>query len=114
MQYFFKLDFIENNCTKAWRAIGWCSFVNGRYEQAMKHYEKILAFKPLAADYLNAGHVAWTQKNMQKAVEYYRKSVISYGDATTFIEWFDKDKPLLIHHGISEEDIPLMLDLVIS
>lgn len=66
LQYFFKLDFIESNCIKAWRAIGWCSFVNGKYEQAMKYYEKILASKPLAADYLNAGHVAWRTGKIEK------------------------------------------------
>lgn len=114
LQYFFKLDFIESNCIKAWRAIAWCSFVSGKHEQAMKHYEKVTASKPTATDYLNAGHVAWIQKNIQKAVEYYSKSVVEYGGAATFIEWFDKDKPLLIHHGISEEDIPLMLDLATS
>ena len=53
-----KMCIRDSNCIKAWRAIGWCSFVNGKYEQAMKYYEKILASKPLAADYLNAGHVA--------------------------------------------------------
>lgn len=111
LQYFFKLDFIESDCIKAWRAIGWCSFVNGKYEQAMKYYEKVIASKPTATDYLNAYHVAWTHKNLQQAVEYYSKSATAYGDNTAFIEWFEKDVPLLVRQGIAEEEIPLMLDL---
>ena len=67
LQYFFKLDFLENNCMKAWRGIGWCSFVSGKHEQAMKYYDKLLASKPLATDYLNAGHVAWVLGNIEKA-----------------------------------------------
>ena len=65
--YFFKLDFIESNCIKAWRGIGWCSFISRKYEQAMKYYEKIIEQKPLAIDYMNAGHVAWTMGDIQKA-----------------------------------------------
>lgn len=40
LNYFFKLDFIESNCIKAWRGIGWCSFISQKHEQAMKYYEK--------------------------------------------------------------------------
>lgn len=112
LQYFFKLDFIESNCIKAWRAIGWCSFVNGKYEQAMKYYEKILASKPLAADYLNAGHVAWRTGKIEKAAELYSKAALEYGGQEIFKEMFGKDKETLVRQGISEKDIPLMMDLV--
>ena len=53
----------------------------------MKYYEKILASKPLAADYLNAGHVAWRTGKIEKAAELYSKAALEY-------------------------DIPLMMDLV--
>lgn len=112
LQYFFKLDFIESNCIKAWRAIGWCSFVNGKYEQAMKYYEKILTSKPLATDYLNAGHVAWRTGKIEKAAELYSKAALEYGGQEIFREMFGKDKETLVRQGISEKDIPLMMDLV--
>ena len=112
LQYFFKLDFIESNCIKAWRAIGWCSFVNGKYEQAMKYYEKILTSKPLAADYLNAGHVAWRTGKIEKAAELYSKAALEYGGQEIFREMFGKDKETLVRQGISEKNIPLMMDLV--
>lgn len=97
---------------QAWRAIGWCSFVNGKYEQAMKYYEKILASKPLAADYLNAGHVAWRTGKIEKAAELYSKAALEYGGQEIFREMFGKDKETLVRQGISEKDIPLMMDLV--
>ena len=34
---------------------------------SMKYYEKIIEQKPLAIDYMNAGHVAWTMGDIQKA-----------------------------------------------
>ena len=110
--YFFKLDFIESNCIKAWRGIGWCSFISRKYEQAMKYYEKIIGQKPLAIDYMNAGHVAWAMGDIQKAAALYGKSITANGNRERFLEMFRKDEEALLKQGIQEEDIPLMLDLL--
>lgn len=112
LQYFFKLDLMENDCIKAWRAIGWCSFVSGKFEQAMRYYNKVLALKPIATDYLNAGHVALRLGNMEKVAELYGKVVADSGNRETFLDMFDKDKETLIKLGINEKDIPLIRDLV--
>lgn len=112
LQCFFKLDLMENDCIKAWRAIGWCSFVSGKSEQAMRYYEKVLALKPIATDYLNTGHVALQLGNMEKAAELYGKAASESGNRETFLDIFDKDKETLIKLGIDENDIPLIRDLV--
>lgn len=112
LQCFFKLDLMENDCIKAWRAIGWCSFVSGKFEQAMRYYNKVLALKPIATDYLNAGHVALRLGNMEKVAELYRKATSESGNRETFLDMFDKDKETLIKLGINEKDIPLIRDLV--
>ena len=112
LNYFFKLDFIENNCIKAWRGIGWCSFISQKHEQAMKYYEKIIEQKPLAIDYMNAGHVAWVMGDIQKAAVFYGKAITASGNRERFLEMFHKDEEALLTQGIREEDIPLMLDLL--
>lgn len=112
LQYFFKLDFLENDCVKAWRGIGWCSYVSGKHEQAMKYYDKILAAKPLATDYLNAGHVAWTLGNIDKAAELYGKAAAQSSSRNAFLEMFYRDKSSILKQGIAEEEIPLMLDMI--
>lgn len=112
LNYFFKLDFIENNSVRAWRGIGWCSFINRKYEQAMKYYEKIIAHKPLAIDYMNAGHVAWVMGDIQKAAAFYGKAITVCGNREQFLDMFHKDKGSLLKQGIREEDMPLMLDLI--
>lgn len=112
LNYFFKLDFIENNSVRAWRGIGWCSFINRKYEQAMKYYEKIIAHKPLAIDYMNAGHVAWVMRDIQKAAAFYGKAITVCGNREQFLDMFHKDKVSLLKQGIREEDMPLMLDLI--
>ncbi len=112
LQCFFKLDLMENDCIKAWRAIGWCSFVSGKFEQAMRYYNKVLALKPIATDYLNAGHVALRLGNMEKVAELYGKANSESGNRETFLVMFDKDIETLIILGINEKDIPLIRDLV--
>lgn len=112
LNYFFKLDFMQTNSLKAWRGIGWCSFITKKYEQAMKYYEKVIEQKPLAIDYLNAGHVAWAMGDVQKAATFYGKSIAVCGNREKFLDMFHKDEEPLLKHGIREEDIPLMLDLL--
>ena len=112
LNYFFQLHFIKSNCVKAWRGIGWCSFISRKYEQAMKYYEKIIGQKPQAIDYMNAGHVAWVMGDIQKAVTFYGKAIIACESREHFLEMFHKDEEALLKQGVREEDIPLMLDLL--
>lgn len=112
LQLFFKLDYLENNNTKAWRAIGWYSLVNGKIEQAQRYLLKVLDFQPTTSDYLNAGHAAWIQKQLEKAVGYYKEAAALYNNRDAFLKQFEKDKDILLQQGISEDDIPLVLDLI--
>ena len=112
LNYFFKLDFMENNSIRAWRGIGWCSFIGLKYEQAIKYYEKIIDHKPLAIDFMNAGHVAWVMGDIQKAAVFYGKAITISDSREQFLEMFHKDEGPLLKQGIQEEDIPLMLDLL--
>ena len=112
LNYFFKLDFMESNSVKAWRGIAWCSFIIKKNEQAMKYYEKIIEQKPIAIDFMNAGHVAWVMGDIQKATSFYGKAITASGSRQQFLDMFRKDEEPLLEQGIREEDIPLMLDLL--
>lgn len=112
LNHFFKLDFMESDCIKAWRGIGWCSFVIGKLEQATAYYNKVIEKKPLPVDYLNAGHVAWVSGEIEKAIGFYSRSREMSENKEIFLEMFNKDKNYLIKKGIAEDDIPLMLDLL--
>lgn len=113
LQCFFKLDLMEDGCVKAWRAIGWCSFVSGKYEQAMRYYDKLIASAPVPADYLNAGHVAWVMNDIGRAVRYYTLSLGTSESHDAFFEAFMKDKEVLVRHGIDGNEISLMQDMIL-
>lgn len=109
---FFKLDFMEADNVKYWRAIAWCSFLCGKQEQAKKYYDKILNMQPNASDYLNAGHIAWTAGQLEQATTFYGKAVMAYGSKDKFLEIFQNDKAWLLSQGISAQDIPFVLDMI--
>ena len=111
LQCFFKLDFLEENSIKAWRGIGWCSFILKKTEQAGKYYQKVLEVKPTSVDYMNAGHIAWVAGDIEKAISFYQKS--SGVNREAFLELFRKDEEYLREQGIKKDDVSLMLDLLI-
>ena len=112
LQYFFKMDFLDNHSIKAWRGIAWCSFMDGKYEQAERYCTKLTQDKQAsAADWLNAGHVAWIRGELKLAAERYGKAIALCESKTLFLELFDRDRDTLVRHGIREEDMPLMLDI---
>ena len=53
-----------------------------------------------------------TDGDLEKAAELYSKAALEYGGQEIFREMFGKDKETLVRQGISEKDIPLMMDLV--
>ena len=108
---FFKVDYLKPDYPKAWRAIGWCAFLAGRYDRSIEYYDKLLSNKPSANDCLNAGHAYLIYHNIQRAVSLYRQCQSIMGK-DEFESEFDKDRAVLISKGISEQDLPLLLDLI--
>jgi len=113
---YFKLDALDGENVKVWRAISWCSFVSGNIKQAHYYSEKILEYaEPGAQDYLNAGHVAWCQRKISAAIEHYRMSLgLQLNNWDIFIETLNEDKPNLIANGVDKDEIPLLLDALMS
>jgi len=116
LNVYFKLDALEGDNIKVWRAICWCSFVSGNIKQAQYYVNKLLEnTEPTSQDYLNAGHVAWCQRKMNDAIEYYRTSLdLQLNNWEIFIETFNDDKAYLIANGIDADEIPLMIDSLVS
>ena len=108
---FFKVDYLKPDYVKAWRAIAWCAFLAGRTERSMEYYEKILAGSPSGEDCLNAAHVFLTGGNIQRAVALYSHSARMLG-RERFESEFNADRKVLMEKGVSEEDFPLLLDLI--
>jgi tetratricopeptide (TPR) repeat protein len=116
LSIYFKLDALEGENVKVWRAISWCSFVSGNIQQAQYYVGKLLENDdPTAQDYLNAAHVAWCQHKITNAIEFYRKSLnLQQDNWDVFLETFNEDKSYLIANGIDTDEIPLMVDALVT
>ena len=112
LKYFYKLDYMDSGSLKAMRGVAWCSFILDKYEQAQKYYQKIIDLKPIAIDYLNAGHVAWCANDIKEAAALYEKAAGLFDNRDTFVDMFYKDKEYLLAKNIDEDDISLMIDLL--
>ncbi len=111
LNIYFKLDAEYEENIKIWRAIVWCAFVAQNISQAVYYSKKILETTPASQDYLNAGHIAWSQSRYGEAAESYRESIkLQDGGWDAFLERFNEDKPYLLSNGIDKDEIPLMLD----
>ena len=106
-KYLFKANYLNPQSTLATRALAWCSLLTGKYEQAEKYYQKVLAQSPTPTDYLNAGHTAWLQGHIAEAVNRYRKSLNNETHTLNFIK---EDEDLLKRAGLTNEDLAMMRD----
>ncbi|MDR0412339.1 MAG: tetratricopeptide repeat protein [Dysgonamonadaceae bacterium] len=111
LKCYFKVEYLAEKKEKAWRAIGWCSFLSGKYRQALDHFDKAIASRPVATDYLNAGHVHLDWKNYREAL---RLDLLATeaGKYTSegFRVLFSADIPDLIRAGVREADLPFLLE----
>lgn len=109
---FFKVEFLRPDMIKTWRAIAWCAFLSDKIEQANKYYNRLISqSKPLAQDYLNSGHIAWTKGEINNAVTMYKKCIKLEG-MDKFLEELNTDFTILQEKGIEKSDYPLMIDLL--
>ncbi len=115
LKIFYKLEYLAPESLSAKRAIAWCSLSSDRPDSAEHYYSKILDQNPKAEDYLNSGHAAWCNGNLPLAAQRYKKYVQTAckGNARLF-DLPPTDIELLRHYNVSENDIQLMKDLLIS
>ena len=113
LNIYYKMDAQDSDNPKIWRAIAWCSFISANFGQAEYYNNKLLENNTTSQDYLNAGHIAWCQKQILSAVEFYRKSLdLMQGDWELFLNTYNKDKSYLLANGMDHDDISLMLDAI--
>ena len=60
---------------------------------------------------MNAGHVAWCQRKIAEAIEFYKQSLnLQQNNLDIFMEQFNSDKSYLLANGIDEDEISLLVD----
>lgn len=107
---YFKVELLDSSNTRAWRSIAWCAFLSRKFDVAHNYYERILAQKPNAHDYLNAGHVELCLGNNGETVRLYGMSQELAGSNEKFRELLIEDEEELQEAGVDTTILPIILD----
>lgn len=108
---FYKVEFLDEKSTKAWRPLAWTLFLNGDFDGAERYYNKILNDDPTPNDYLNMGHVALATGNIRDAVNNYTLAIkATQGDKEWFVQALQDDAEALNKAGVDSAIIPLIAD----
>jgi len=114
LKIYYKLDTENEGNIKVQRAIAWVSFVSGNLKEADYYVQKTIENTPISHDYLNAGHIAWCEKNRKTALSYYCKALkLLQNNWEAFLQTFNEDINHLKSNGIDADEIPLMLDEIL-
>ena len=93
------------------RPVAWCLFLLKRNTEANTYYNQLLSLEPNTSDFLNAGHVAFSLGQKEKAIDHYLNSIRTrQDDIKSFVKSFNKDRKHLISNEIEPIEIALMLD----
>lgn len=113
LKCYYKVEFLGENSIKAWRAIAWCAFLSGDYEQSEKYYTKIMNDEFIDDDYLNFGHLYLVKGDFRQAIEYYKKYSAKVGETDKLIDSINKDRVYLEKAGVDFKLLPLVIDAVL-
>lgn len=114
LSLYYKVEYANPENSRVFRPIGWCSFVLGKYDIAIKYFNKIIKEKPIKSDFLNIGHCYWASEKIEEALNAYREAVrYSGNNERWFRETFIKDGKYMKAKGFEELDISLMIDYVL-
>jgi tetratricopeptide (TPR) repeat protein len=111
-----KVYFFQPENFKVLRPIAYCQFVLGKLTVAEESYEKILSGteNPGPFDLMNAGHVKLCLNKRGEAQSLYKRSKADlFFSTNSFQSFFEEDIPNLLKNGISEEDLPLLIDYLL-
>ena len=95
------------------RVLAWALTGVGKYEQALSHYEQLIAVEePLAEDFLSQGYCLWFAGKKGDAVASFRRYLKETGETAAYI--IENEKVLLEKKGIKTSEQLLMLDAICS
>ena len=97
------------------RVLAWTQTLGGKYEQAAKFYDKLLAIdKPQSSDMLNYGYCLWFSGDLNSAVSMFRQFLSDQKDASFSIEreFMEHEHDMILAHGMGDVEIQLMLDFL--
>jgi tetratricopeptide (TPR) repeat protein len=119
LKCYYKVNYIKGDTIRTWRPIAWCEYMEGNYDTATSYYKKIFTDSNAdSQDYINAGHLALAEKDIDKAVVLYKRSIELHKQGEkegrkAFIAALRSDKEILLDKGMEQYELDLVSDKVL-
>ena len=111
---YYKVEFLDEKSNRAWRPLAWCLLLSKNFSQSKNYYDKILNDNPTFEDFLNMGHLALVQGQIQDAINYYKKSInYNKSDIEKLLYSLKEDEKHLFEMGINISMIPYIIDALL-
>lgn len=113
MSLLFKLSFEHPDDININRALSWGYLIQGRPDNAIQLYEKIInSGNDIPSDYLNAGYAQYFLSNIKGAISLFRKYISLSDDNRNIFENFKEDEILMKIYNISMSEQMIIMDLI--
>lgn len=111
---YYKVEFLDEKSNRAWRPLAWCLLLSKNFSQSKNYYDKILNDNPTFEDFLNMGHLALVQGQIQDAINYYKKSInYNKSEIEKLLHSLKEDEKHLLEIGINVSMIPYIIDALL-
>lgn len=112
MKLLYKVEFLDGESDRSSRPLVRCAIAVGDVDKAARYSSAVLSRDPVAADYLQAGHIGVLSGNLDEAVNRYAESIAAGDfDVASFVSSVKADMEK--YPALSSLD-PLTLGLVID
>ena len=111
---YYKVEFLDEKSNRAWRPLAWSLLLSKDFSQSKNYYDKILNDNPTFEDFLNMGHLALAQGQIQDAINYYKKSIKdNKSEIEKLLKSLSEDEKHLEEIGINISMIPYIIDALL-
>ena len=113
LKLLYRLDYEHPGDMKVKRVLAWVQTTSGRFDQANKNYDQLMAVEsPLAVDMLNYGYCLWFQGQITEAINHFKQFQLTSTDKDYNMEkeFMHSEHAILAANNISDLEIQLMLD----
>lgn len=116
----YKLTFENDSSSNLVRILAWTLMGQDKLDAASREYDKLLNSPDTeTGDYLNAGYCHWFMQDIPGAVKLFHRfidvsnSIDPQKPKINIVEEMNKDRDILLDHGVGNVDFNLMTDLLL-
>ena len=107
----YRLSLEDEHDLNVKRVLAWALTGVGKYEQALSHYEQLIAVEePVAEDFLSQGYCLWFAGKTSEAIVNFRRYLKETGEPASYV--IENEQALIDKKGIKASEQLLMLDAI--